>query len=285
MVGSCPACGTTRTPGALFCGNCGNRVAEENAPAPRFRPSAPPPGVATPTGSPFASYEEPAPDPTSARVDARRVPSGLTRVVQVAAVVTAVAYLAIAVTAVSARIAFNDYVSSELEPGSFLDWADADDAMRIALRVAYGATLGFIVLQIWWLYRAARAVGRHQGVSRTFGTGWAIGAWFIPGANLVLPWLVYRETERIADAATADRPTMWKQVKLPATSTVWWLAVIVGTFVLGIGLDRATVDANTEISDVRIGYLLTAIGAVVVALGSALCTVVVGRIARLDAET
>lgn len=70
----------------------------------------------------------------------------------------------------------------------------------IGMALLLGAiSLPAFIVKLVWAYRARRNVqGRQSGF--TWAPGWAIGAWFIPLASAVLPYLVLRETERAAQA-------------------------------------------------------------------------------------
>ena len=54
------------------------------------------------------------------------------------------------------------------------------------------AGLTFLISFLMWLYRAVRNVRITSGGSRS-GPGMSVGWWFIPFANLVMPWLVLRD--------------------------------------------------------------------------------------------
>lgn len=83
--------------------------------------------------------------------------------------------------------------------------------------------LGTAVAFITWLVIAARNV-RSWGIRTTYGPGWAIGAWLIPLANLVLPILVVRETARAS--ATAHGPQVPPQYAKAGLIGSWWGTLI-----------------------------------------------------------
>ena len=117
-------------------------------------------------------------------------------------------------------------VGSRYEDGrvsaSTLD--QADGFVALATFATGGLTIAILVLTIVWEWRLAH---NHELLGRpgtTFGPGWAIGAWFIPIANLILPFLQFRELWKGSDrrrlplqrpAGTArSAPSLW----------VWWLS-------------------------------------------------------------
>lgn len=96
-------------------------------------------------------------------------------------------------------------------------------AMFVFLGVAMlGGLVGLaqIIVGIIWMYRASENVTRFGITDRTFGPGWAVGAWFIPVANLVLGWFVIREIWKGSQQGVSN--TDWKQVRMPAWIIAWW---------------------------------------------------------------
>ncbi|GIF62464.1 hypothetical protein Ais01nite_04990 [Asanoa ishikariensis] len=57
---------------------------------------------------------------------------------------------------------------------------------------------------IAWLYQASRTAQRLAGAS-TWAPGWAVGGWFIPIANLAIPYLVVRDLHRASDIRPPDQ--------------------------------------------------------------------------------
>lgn len=78
------------------------------------------------------------------------------------------------------------------------------------------------VLILMWIYRAnanARARGAQE---MRFTPGWSVGWYFIPFANLVMP---YRALKEIWQASAA--PQAWRAQEAPATFALWWTLWIV----------------------------------------------------------
>ncbi|MFJ4679224.1 DUF4328 domain-containing protein [Kitasatospora sp. NPDC088783] len=90
-------------------------------------------------------------------------------------------------------------------------------------------TLATAVVFIVWLYRVRVNVEVICPQVYQRGRGWTIGAWFIPFANLYLPWRV------TADIWNASGPTDRHGVPQPVRTGVvnaWWTAWVV-SLVLG----------------------------------------------------
>ncbi len=85
-----------------------------------------------------------------------------------------------------------------------IDWDDAQNGVAPpqAHPVSFGssplvlflmlATVGAIVMACIWQHRAASA-GRSLGIPSHQSPGWGVGAWFVPIANLWVPYLAIRD--------------------------------------------------------------------------------------------
>lgn len=103
---------------------------------------------------------------------------------------------------------------------------DTVAGMETPLLVAMVATaLTSYVLFIVWLYRGYRS-NRVDAARLPRGAGWAIGAWFIPFVNLVLPALV------VHDLNQASRPLGESKAGLV---TAWWVSFVAWGFLIQLG--------------------------------------------------
>jgi len=102
------------------------------------------------------------------------------------------------------------------------------------------ASIPAFVLKILWTYRARSNVeGRQQPFS--WGRGWAIGAWFIPLASAILPYLLLREVDRASTAPPQSGP-QWKQA--PA-SPLLLVTMVLEVLVAAAGLVVGVVSSST----------------------------------------
>ncbi len=103
------------------------------------------------------------------------------------------------------------------------DAALLDTALLAETLLTTVALLTMIVAGVFvivWLYRA-RANLDKLGVTATGpGRGWAIGGWFVPFANLVIPFRVM---------AAVVRGSLPRSGRLEAMLWIWWLAWAGGT--------------------------------------------------------
>jgi len=90
------------------------------------------------------------------------------------------------------------------------------------------AVFGFLILMIFptalawllWQYRAHANLRALGADNLSYSPGWAVGWWFIPFANIVLPYLTVRELWKASDpdASAID----WKARGGAAIVAVWW---------------------------------------------------------------
>ena len=94
-------------------------------------------------------------------------------------------------------------------------------AAGFALLVVAGLMIAIFVLTIVWQWRLAK---NHQLLGRpgtAFGPGWAIGAWFIPLANLVIPILQLRDLWKGSAPGLQRGSPEWKRQSTGALLWVW----------------------------------------------------------------
>jgi hypothetical protein len=137
--------------------------------------------------------------------------------------------LLIAMSAWNARDAFLAYDRSLASMTAFQQWASADDLFALMTFLSAPTRLALAVLVIVWSWKAHRAAAGLGAGPRRWASGWAIGGWFIPFANIVIPKLVLSETERIATTPRAGRRLAadWHGRKVSALGTAWWVLFVV----------------------------------------------------------
>src|SRR4051812_34981457 len=136
------------------------------------------------------------------------------------------------------------------------------------------ATLAITVLWMIWMYRAAANAEMFSLARQRFGKGFAIGGWFIPFANLVIPGLQMADIWR--GSPGPDAPGTPRR----STALVWWWWIIflvgrVTFFALpgGVRLGRVY-----RLSDLDTRVTLSVVGYVFVAVSAVLAILVVQRI-------
>lgn len=108
------------------------------------------------------------------------------------------------------------WVRSVLDSGQYPDAGTTDsltppDAlMALATLIQMPLLLATATVFIIWFYLAHKTAKMFRPDTATRASGWAIGGWFIPFGNLVIPVRIARETweaSRQLGPNGADRPT------------------------------------------------------------------------------
>ena len=152
----------------------------------------------------------------------------------------------------------------------FLSATDRDNAV--------GGTAGLFVLEtliliptavLWcvWQFRAQSNLHAMGVGSLRFTPGWAVGWWFIPLANIVMPYRAMRELWQASEpgAGAVD----WKMVRPSPLLGVWWAAWLLGRYVLptvAFGFSNETIDGLIARSWLFIGTEVAIIAAAILAI-------------------
>ena len=180
--------------------------------------SWPPPAAPPPPGTPYpaAAYNTGgyayAPAPTTQGT------KGLATALTVLLAITSL-------TAIFVAIAFFHRASLIVDTNrvffNLKEVSDADDAARAAVTFFALGVLATGVVWIIWQFRYAKNAQLLRG-NYGLQSGWAIGGWFVPFGNLVLPQLQLLQAARASDPdlvhgqpASSGRP--------PSTVVPWWI--------------------------------------------------------------
>jgi len=118
---------------------------------------------------------------------------------------------------------------SKLKPGSMVGKLFADPStlsaqhrLAVADLIQGLALLFCAVLWIMWFHRAYKNLFSF-GLGLRFGTGWAIGGWFVPILNLWRPKEIANDIWR-GSSAEAKPHSAWHDLPVPKF-VHWWLAI------------------------------------------------------------
>jgi len=154
---------------------------------------------------------------------------------------------------------------------------DRQAIVGILQLLALVASAFFFIRWFHAAYANLRALGQPN---LRFGTGWAIGAWFVPFLNLWRPKQIANDIWRGSDPeAPSFHSSAWKDAGIPLLLGFWWGAWIV-TNILGNAVGRAWFDTGTA-ENIRAAARLDLISSVI-DIGAAVLAVVVVR--RLTAR-
>jgi hypothetical protein len=168
----------------------------------------------------------PTPDPAAYRPLRRR--AGLARI-------------GLALTALASVVAvvFDVYERSLLarvasgEPVSFGELDASDNRQLVLSVVLFLLWILTTVFFIAWLHRAYTNL-RALGVDGLrYGTGWAIGAWFVPFLNLVRPIQIVNDVWR-GSRPYLDHRFGWRGRPVPRVFAFWWAAWLIAGALGGV---------------------------------------------------
>ena len=110
---------------------------------------------------------------------------------------------------------------------------DADDAVSGSVGFLFFALVAAGVLWIIWQFRFAKNAEAMKG-SYGLPAGWAIGGWFIPLGNYVLPQLQLFQAAKASDPdLPAGQPAT--SGRAPSTVIAWWVLYDLAWLLFGVG--------------------------------------------------
>jgi len=206
------------------------------------------------------SYAEWVMDPTP-RISSdvhRSLNPALTLLLRVALYAVAAFSLASTIATLNEVAAFDDLMRTGRSV-SVTELAAAEGLTEGFARLAFWVGLAAGGLTIVWWYRAYQVVAAARPTGRTWSARWAVGSWFIPFANMVIPKLVLNEIDRISRAAESGDAD-WRREPLTLLPHWWWFFWVGGLVLtlVGVGISAGEMAAATFRSDAyRTGLVLT----------------------------
>ena len=148
---------------------------------------------------------------------------------------------------------------------TYSDWRDLNDAFDGVNAILTMVWLAMFIVSIVWMHKAHTATKRLWSGQRKWSSGWTIGGWFIPFANLIIPKRVINEIERIATSPRTNGLVdyQWQQRQTSAFGWLWWIGLSIGLVMRGIG--SAIFDLNGTDGDISSGYSMQALGSLIAA--------------------
>ena len=188
-----------------------------------------------------------------------------------------------ATSALGGLVAYSDWENSSTalsERAAFRSMVDADEAVQTFASLGVLPGLVTFILMVIWVNQSHKASQQRWTGDRKWGSGWTVGAWFIPAANLILPKLVMSETERIGAAASADGAPVadgWQKRQVSGVGTMWWVLFVISLLVARFGVSLTT-DVDDDVWGV--GYLLLFLGQATLAIAAVLGALYVRKVSR-----
>ncbi|HEX8288849.1 MAG TPA: DUF4328 domain-containing protein [Pyrinomonadaceae bacterium] len=104
-----------------------------------------------------------------------------------------------------------------------------------------------IIFFLIWLHRAFKNLPALKSAYQEFSPGWAVGWWFIPFANLVMPFKVVRELWNESDPDFDEETGFLNSVGgTPGIIVFWWASFIISGFAGRISSAMIDNDGNTS---------------------------------------
>ena len=189
--------------------------------------------------------------------------------------VTAAAQLFLAVAYVNRLGVISDVEDQVLGGFDLIERAnDADDLVQTAAILVLVLLVVNAICFITWMFRAAKnneALGR---ANPRLGAGWAIGGWFIPLANFVIPVLVMQDLWRGSDPSTPRGDARWRIGARSALIGWWWALWLLGLLRGFADPD----DPSTTLDDIKTSDTLSLLGSCFSAAAAILAILVVRRL-------
>jgi uncharacterized protein DUF4328 len=160
---------------------------------------------------------------------------------------------------------------------------DADDYVSAAASLFLLVQVVIAVLFIVWMFRAAK---NNEALGRTntrFGPGWAIGGWFIPIANLVIPVLILQDLWRGGDASRARDDAGWRTARPSWLVGWWWAAWVVS--LMRFSYSGAGLHDSGSLDDLEVSNTVALVGVVLLAGAAVLAVLVVRALSRRQLDT
>ncbi len=178
-------------------------------------------------------------------------------------------------------------VLSDKEAGGFVfdtkavNDANAFPAAMIILSGIVAITI--FVLLIIWLFRAAKnneALGRQNP---RLSAGWAIGGWFIPLANFVIPFIIMDDVWRGSDPSIPRGDPNWRRSSTLGAIWAWLVTAVIFTIPSAIASSTGDVRQD-EPEKVRRDDILRIVGAVGAIIAAVFAIIATRRIAARQEE-
>jgi hypothetical protein len=148
------------------------------------------------------------------------------------------------------------------------------------VRVAALSALGFVVYSASavlfgvFVHRANRNARAFGAVGMEFTSGWAVGFFFVPIANLIMP---YQAVCEIWKASGGDSSS-WRTERVPSYFPAWWIAWTAGNVTATIALGMS--NSKAPISLTIVGSVVAGASSFVLAVSSVLAARVVTDIRK-----
>ena len=162
--------------------------------------------------------------------------------------------------------------------------AEANDSRQMIIKLIVGLVF-FITAIIFliWIYKTSWICNRIASPKMKYSPGWAVGWFFIPIANIWMPFLVMREIWKVA-----KNPINWQKEKSSSLVGLWWWLWILSAFLDRLGSKIIFSSSGTPSQSIdsflfpfKAGTIITIIGLVIAIIQTYLAISLVSSILRM----
>jgi hypothetical protein len=186
-------------------------------------------------------------------------------------VIALVAVIVVDLLAIGANWLEIDLLSRAIDgkPVSMSELDSSDNRQAVLGLLGLAVVIAAAVFFIRWFHAAyanLRALGRED---LRFGTGWAIGAWFVPFLNLWRPKQIANDIWRGSNPNVPFQPAPWKETAVPTFLELWWGAWIiadVGQIAMRVWFESETAEELRTAAYADIGFLVVDVVAAALAI-------------------
>jgi len=127
---------------------------------------------------------------------------------------------------------------------------DANDTRQMMIGLGQGGLgLACVITFILWLHRAYENMDALAPPYRRFGTGWAIGAWFVPFLNVWRPKQIVNDVWD-SGAPAGKGPPFWLML--------WWIGWLISNVLGRIAFPQLDADATlAEMRTDSVNYMIS----------------------------
>lgn len=142
-----------------------------------------------------------------------------------------------------------------------------DTRQLVIFLVALGLHLAVVIAFLMWFSRSYRNLERLGASNLRYGTGWSIGAWFIPIYSLWGPKKIANDIWRASDPDLPDQAEgRWRDAPIPSLLFgSWWSLWLLSNF------------GNATFDDLKTEAAVTLAGFMISVPAALLCAAVVAR--------
>lgn len=166
------------------------------------------------------------------------------------------------------------------------DTAVAKTATSIYLGLSAGALLYVTVYAaaaatfLMWLYRVQANLPALGIADARWGPWWAIGCWFVPVMNWVVPFMVVRDLWKASGPEA--RPGSWRNLPTPPQLWCWWGLWLMGGLVISVGWGFSLQGRRTLADSIQ-ASIADSIGTLLMILCTVFAAMIVAQVDRRQA--